>query len=512
MTGSAIPQYRSVANDRANHPLGGGASTSEHVVVEGVEVSTGHLIGGERVGSADTFADVSPIDETTIARVARGGAADVDAAVAAARAGSETWGAMPPGGRAEVLHAIGDGVEKRVDELAVVETRDNGSLLRSMRTSVMPRVALNFHAFADQLLQLGEPDLETRGHTNHVEWDPSGVTVVITPWNAPLMLATWRVAPALAAGNAVILKPPEWAPLTASMLGDIVRDAGLPDGAFNVVQGIGEEAGAALVAHPDVDRIAFTGSVATGRLVAAAAAPNLTPISLELGGKSPFVAFADADLDAVVKQAVNQFDNAGQVCLAGTRLIVERAVFDEFLGRLVAAAGTLRQGDPRDDATDLGPLITREHFDRVDGFVRRARAAGAEALLGGGPNEELGGLYYSPTVFVDAPAGSEILTKEVFGPVLTAQPFDDEDEAVALANGTDYGLAAILYTGDPKRAERVSRRLVAGTVWVNSFFVRDLRAPFGGSRNSGIGREGGVRSFDFYANVKNICVAPWERS
>jgi len=455
---------------------------------------------------------VSPIDETTIARVARGGPADVEAAVAAARTGSDIWGAMPTAERAGILHAVGEGVEKRADELALVETRDNGSLLRSMRTSVMPRVALNFHSFADQLLQLAEPDLETRGHTNHVEWDPSGVTVVITPWNAPLMLATWRVAPALAAGNAVILKPPEWAPLTASMLGDIVHDAGLPDGAFNVVQGIGEEAGAELVAHPGVDRIAFTGSVATGRLVAAAAAQNLTPTSLELGGKSPFVAFADADLDAVVKQAVNQFDNAGQVCLAGTRLIVERAVFDEFLGRFVAATETLRQGDPRDEATDLGPLITRQHFERVDGFVKRAKAAGAHVLMGGGPNEELGGLYYSPTLFVDAPAGAEILTQEVFGPVLTAQPFDDEDEAIALANGTDYGLAAILYTGDPDRADRVSRRLVAGTVWVNSFFVRDLRVPFGGSRNSGVGREGGVRSFDFYADVKNICVAPWERS
>jgi 5-carboxymethyl-2-hydroxymuconic-semialdehyde dehydrogenase len=492
--------------------LGGGASTNEHVVVEGVEVSTRHLIGGERVGTADTFADVSPIDETTIARVARGDRTTVEAAVTAAREGAGVWSQTSPDERAEILHAIGEGVEKRVEDLAAVETRDNGSLLRSMRSSVMPRVAHNFHAFADQLTDLGEPDIETRGHVNHVEWDPSGVTAVITPWNAPLMLMTWRVAPALAAGNAVIVKPPEWAPLTASILADIAHDAGLPDGTFNVVHGIGEEAGAALVAHPGVDRIAFTGSVATGRLVATSAATNLTPISLELGGKSPFVAFADADLDAVVKQAVNQFDNAGEVCLAGTRLIVERRIFDEFLGRVVAATGELREGDPRDEDIDLGPLITREHFERVDGFVRRAKVAGAEPLIGGGPNEELGGLYYSPTIFVEAPSGSEILTQEVFGPVLTAQPFDDEDEAVALANGTDYGLAAIVYTGDPERADRVSRRLVAGTVWVNSFFVRDLRVPFGGSRNSGVGREGGVRSFDFYADVKNVCTAPWEGS
>jgi aminomuconate-semialdehyde/2-hydroxymuconate-6-semialdehyde dehydrogenase len=317
------------------------------------------------------------------------------------------------------------------------------------------------------------------------------------------------VAPALAAGNAVVLKPPEWAPLTASLLADIAHQAGLPDGAFNVLQGIGEEAGHALVAHPQVDRVAFTGSVATGRLVAQAAAANLTPASLELGGKSPLLAFADADLDAVVRQAANQYDNAGQVCLAGTRLLVEDDVYEEFLERLTAAAAALRLGDPRDPRTDVGPLITREHLERVDGFVRRAEADGARVLFGGGPDERRGGLWYRPTLLVDAPEGAEILTREVFGPVLTAQPFADEEEAVALANATDYGLAATVYTGDPERAERVAARLVAGTVWVNCFYVRDLRAPFGGARDSGIGREGGTWSFDFYADVKTVCTAPW---
>jgi 5-carboxymethyl-2-hydroxymuconic-semialdehyde dehydrogenase len=396
-----------------------------------------------------------------------------------------------------------------VPELAAVETRDNGSLLRSMRNSVMPRVARNFRFFADHLLELGEREMAYEAFAERVSWDPSGVEAVITPWNAPLMLASWRFAPALAAGNTVVLKPPEWAPLTASLFADIARDAGLPDGAFNVVQGIGEEAGAALVAHPTVDRVSFTGSVATGRLVAAAAGGNLTPVALELGGKSPFVAFADADFDAVITQAVNQFDNAGQVCLAGTRLIVEASIYDEFLERFIEAAGGVVQGDPRDDATAIGPLITREHFDRVDGFVRRGSADGTRALIGGGPNEDLGGLYYRPTVFVDAPAGAEILQQEVFGPVLTVEPFADEDDAVLRANATDYGLAAIVYTGDPERASRVSERLVAGTVWVNCFFVRDLAAPFGGARNSGIGREGGTWSFDFHADVKNVCTAPW---
>jgi aminomuconate-semialdehyde/2-hydroxymuconate-6-semialdehyde dehydrogenase len=462
------------------------------------------------VASSASFQDLSPIDEQPIAGVARGGREEVDAAVAAAKKGFEVWGTMPPLARAEILHEIADGIEARVPRLAAVETRDNGSLLRSMERSVMPRVSRNFRFFADQLIALGEKEtLYDETFAERVTWDPSGVVVVITPWNAPLMLATWRLAPALATGDAVILKPPEWAPLTASMLADIAAEAGLPAGALNVVQGIGEEAGAALTAHPDIDRVAFTGSVATGKLVASAAAANLTPVSLELGGKSPFVAFADADLDAVVKQAVNQFDNAGQVCLAGTRLIVEETIYDDFVERLTEAAAALKQGDPREEVTDLGPQITRQHFDRVDGFVQRAQADGAKLAFGGGPNEGLGGLYYRPTLFVDAPPGSEILTQEVFGPVLTAQPFADEEEAIALANSTSYGLAGILYTGDPDRAERVSRRMVAGTVWVNCFFVRDLAAPFGGSRNSGIGREGGVWSFDFYADVKNVCSAPW---
>jgi aminomuconate-semialdehyde/2-hydroxymuconate-6-semialdehyde dehydrogenase len=478
-------------------------------VIEGVDVSADHWIAGERVASTERFDDVSPMDETVIARIGRGDRDHVDGAVAAAHDAFGTWSRTPAVDRAATLHRIADGIERRIEQLAAVETRDNGSLLRSMRGSVMPRVARNFRFFADQLLDLGTEAFEMNGFVSRTEWDPSGVTVVITPWNAPLMLATWRVAPALAAGNTVVAKPPEWAPLTASLLADIASDAGLPPGALNVVQGIGEEAGAMLTSHPEVDRIAFTGSVSTGTLVARAAAEHLTPTSLELGGKSPFVAFADADLDDVVRQAVNQFDNAGQVCLAGTRMLVESRMYDEFVSRLGDAAAAIRQGDPRDDATEVGPQITREHLARVDGFVQRAIRDGAKAVAGGGPNEDLGGLYYRPTVFVDAPEGSEILTQEVFGPVLTVQPFDDEDEAVALANRSEYGLAAVLYTGEPARASRVSERLVAGTVWVNCFFVRDLRAPFGGARKSGVGREGGVYSFDFYADVKNVCTAPW---
>jgi 5-carboxymethyl-2-hydroxymuconic-semialdehyde dehydrogenase len=475
--------------------------------VAGVAVDTRHWIGGRRVASAGTFTDLSPIDGQPLAEVGRGGEAEVVAAVQAAREAFDGWAQTAPPDRAAALHAIADGIERRIEDLSQVETRDNGALLRSHRRSVMPRVAQNFRFFADWLTKLDGGGLEISGHREQVSWAPAGVTAVITPWNAPLMLATWRIAPALAAGNTVVAKPPEWAPLTASLLADIARDAGLPDGVFNVVQGLGHEAGAALAAHPDVARVAFTGSAATGRLVAAAAGAQLTPVSLELGGKSPLLVFADADLDLAVGHAVGQYDNAGQVCLAGTRLLVEEPVAEEFTARFTERAAALRQGDPRDEATDIGPNITREHLARVDGFVRRAVTAGARVLLGGAVNPALGGLYYQPTLLAGAEPGSEILTEEVFGPVLTVQTFAGEDEAVALANDTRYGLAATMFTGSESRAERVSARLRAGTVWVNCFFVRDLRAPFGGAGVSGIGREGGSWSFDFYADVKNTVYA-----
>jgi 5-carboxymethyl-2-hydroxymuconic-semialdehyde dehydrogenase len=480
-------------------------------VIAGVGVDTRHWIGGRRVDSADaaTFEDHSPIDGRLLARIARGGRSEAHAAVAAAKTAFPAWAATPPAERARLLHAIADGVEKRIEELAVVETSDNGALIRSHRAGVMPRVAHNFRFFADYLVeQLGHPDFDTRGHTNHVSWDPAGVCALISPWNAPLMLATWKVAPALAAGNTVVLKPSEWSPLTASLLADIAAEAGLPPGVFNVLQGIGEEAGAELVAHPDVRRISFTGSVPTARLVAGAAAANLTPVSFELGGKSPFIVFADADLDLAVANAVEQYDNAGQVCLSGTRIYVEEAVKDEFVARFRQRALALRQGDPMDETTDIGPSIHPEHLARVDGFVQRAKESGARVLIGGGPNEELGGLYYRPTLFTDVDPHSEIATEEVFGPVLVLHTFTDEDEVIAAANDSRFGLAAMVFTGDRERARRVSEQLVAGTVWTNCFFVRDLRAPFGGARQSGVGREGGTWSFDFYCEVKNTVTAP----
>jgi 5-carboxymethyl-2-hydroxymuconic-semialdehyde dehydrogenase len=479
------------------------------VDVAGVPVDTRHFIGGERVASAETYLNTSPIDGSFLGDIARGTAVEVDQAVTAAQAAFPEWAALGPQERGEILHRIADLVEARISDFANVETMDNGALLRSHLRGVMPRVAHNLRFFADYAINdLGHPDFDTRGHTNHVSWDPSGVAALITPWNAPLMLATWKIGPALAAGDTVVLKPAEWTPLTASLFADLTIEAGMPAGVFNVVQGYGAEAGAALVAHPGIARISFTGSVPTAKVIARSAADNLTPCSFELGGKSPFVVLADADLELAASLAIEQYDNAGQVCLSGTRLLVHEDIADAFAAAFADKAAALRQGDPREPDTDIGPQVHQKHFDRVKGFVDRARAEGATIVMGGEPNSDLGGLYFRPTLVDDPTPGSEIVTQEVFGPVLTMQTFATDDEAVALANGTEFGLAAVLVSGNRAHAETITKQLVAGTIWVNCFFVRDLRAPFGGSRKSGVGREGGTWSFDFYADVKNTVVSP----
>jgi len=474
--------------------------------VEGVAVLTGHYIGGERVDSGEALEVRSPIDWDgwKLADVARGGAAEVDAAVAAARRAFPAWAALGPDGRHTVLTRLADAIDAAVPRLADVETVDNGSLHEAMSLRVLPRAANNIRFFADYAVErLAEPDRTLPGgERNRVRHDPAGVVAVSTPWNAPFMLATWRVGPALAAGNSVVLKPPEWAPLTCSMLGDLADEAGVPPGVLNIVHGTGAEAGAPLTGHPDVDRVAFTGSPVTARTVYGDAAAHLTPVSFELGGKSPFLVFEDADLDAAAATAAYQYDNSGQVCLAGTRLLVQSSVLDQFLERFTARVGEIVVGDPRRPETTYGPLIHPVALERVTGHVQRAREAGARLVFGGEP---LGGLYYPPTLFTDVPAEAEILHREVFGPVLTLQEFADEDEAIRLANATDYGLAATVYTGSEERAERVAGAIVAGTVWVNCFYVRDLETPFGGARESGIGREGGRHSFDFYCDVKTIC-------
>lgn len=477
-----------------------------NIQVAGVCISTEHFIGNRRAGSPRTFEVRSPIDGSALGHFAAGGKAEVEEAVDAAARAFPAWAGLGPRGRGVYLRKLADLIEQNVEKLAAVETANNGSLLESGRLRVMKRAAHNIRFFAEMAEKLQGPEWDTEAANAHnrVLYDPAGVTALITPWNAPLMLATWKIGPALAAGNTVVLKPAEWAPLTASMLADLALETGLPAGVLNVVQGIGEEAGAALVAHARVKRISFTGSTETARLIGAAAVKNLTPVSFELGGKSALIVFSEAEMDLAVQNALGQYDNAGQVCLAGTRLLVEKKVYAEFIERMTEGVKRIRLGDPRDPQTQVGPLITRQHLDRVEGFVKRAIKQGAKLAYGGRVSPALGGLYYEPTLFSDVPDGAEILKKEVFGPVLTIQAFQDEAEAVRLANETEYGLAATLFTRDEKKANRVAESLVAGTVWINCFFVRDLAAPFGGSRHSGIGREGGHWSFDFYCDVKNI--------
>jgi aminomuconate-semialdehyde/2-hydroxymuconate-6-semialdehyde dehydrogenase len=474
--------------------------------VEGVEVPTDHYIGGRRVGGGARFAVHSPIDWDgwVLAHVAAGGAEEVDLAVRAARRAFPAWAALGPQGRHGVLARLADEIDAAVPALAAVECVDNGSLHEAMRERVLPRAANNIRFFADWALERLEeaPRTLPGGERNTVRHDPCGVVAVSTPWNAPFMLATWRVGPALAAGNTVVLKPPEWAPLTCSLLGDLAERAGLPPGVLNIVHGSGAQAGAPLTGHHGVDRVAFTGSPLTARTVYRDAAVHLTPVSFELGGKSPFIVFADCDLDAAAATAAYQYDNSGQVCLAGTRLLVEDAVLEPFLERFREHVQRIVVGDPRQPATTYGPLIHPVALDRVTARVERAREEGARLLFGGQPLE---GLYYPPTLFDSVPAGAEILRTEVFGPVLTLAPFVGEAQAIAMANDGPYGLAATVFTGSEERSARLGAALVAGTVWVNCFYVRDLETPFGGARESGIGREGGEHSFDFYCDVKTVC-------
>jgi 5-carboxymethyl-2-hydroxymuconic-semialdehyde dehydrogenase len=475
-----------------------------------VEADRRHWIGGERVASADgrepeAVGVFSPIDGSPIGTVAAGGPAEVDAAVAAARDAAPGWAALGPEGRGAILDRFADAIRDDRERLARIETLDNGSLLGGNLKAVVPRSAANIAFFADYARTLRPEPIRGTVVDNHVRYEPAGVAALVTPWNAPLMLSTWKLGPALAAGNSVVLKPPEWAPLTCSLLADLAHAAGLPAGVLNLVQGTGASAGQALVAHAGVDRISFTGSTVTGRAVGAAAAATVTPVSLELGGKGPFLVFADADLDAAAATVGQQFTNAGQVCLAGTRVLVERSVAEPFRERVMEAVAASTVGDPRERGVRVGPLIHPRQLGRVDGYVQRALDDGARPMVGGGPHPK-GGLYYRPTILDGLAPDAEIVRDEVFGPVLTWQAFGDEAEAVELANATPYGLSAVAFTRDRDRAERVAAGVVAGTVWVNCYFVRDLEAPFGGARASGIGREGGIWSFDFFCDVKNVAL------
>ena len=479
---------------------------SARTAVGGVEVSVDHLIGGERVASDRTFECRSPLDwDHKLAEVARGDASTAERAVGAAVDGFREWSALPVGERAAAMRRVADLIEARNDDIALVETLDMGFLHRSMRERLVARGALNFRFYADMAEAHDEPRWPARGTAHTVQRMPAGPAVVITPWNAPFMLATWKVAPALAAGNSVVLKPAEWSPLSASLLGDLTVEAGLPPGAFNLVQGFGAEVGAALTADPRVRRISFTGSPETARLIGAAAAASIVPFTAELGGKGPLIVFADCDLEAASGQAAAQYEDSGQVCLAGTRLLVEAAVRDEFLEALRVRTEAHVLGDSSDDSTTIAPMVHPDHLARVEAFVQRARAAGDTVVWGG--RRRAGSLHYEPTLIEPASNDSEIVQREIFGPVLTLQAFSTEAEAVDLANSTRYGLSAIVYTGSADRAQRVGRAVRAGIVWTNTFLVRDLAAPFGGCGLSGIGREGGDHALDFHSDLKTLILA-----
>ncbi|WEK02341.1 MAG: aldehyde dehydrogenase family protein [Candidatus Sphingomonas phytovorans] len=476
----------------------------QDIIIGSGVVSPLHYIDGRRVSSTEQFDLFSPIDQRRLGRVAQGLAEHVDAAVTAAAHAFPNWAALGAEGRLPYLRRFAEEIGKRADLLCEAEANDAGVLLSRMRHGIVPRAMLNITFFAEAALTLQDRTIETAQALHHVRHDPAGVCAIITPWNAPLMLSTWKAGPALAAGNTIVIKPPEWAPLTCSILADAADAAGLPAGVFNVVQGDGAVTGDLLVRDPRVARISFTGSVATARKIAQVAGANLVPCSLELGGKSPFIVLEDADLDAAAATGALMYRNATQVCLAGTRFLVHERVRDRFVAAMRAIVEQLVVGDPREELTEVGPIIHPRQVDRIIGYVERARRAGATVLWGGEP-DPAGALYYKPTMLTDVAQDSEIVQQEVFGPVLVLQTFADDAEAVRLANDTVYGLGGVCY-GEEAHAKAVAEQVQTGFIWINSFGIRDLAAPFGGCRNSGIGREGGDWSFEFFSNIKDVVV------
>lgn len=477
---------------------------SSRFEISDIAVSGDHYIGGRRVRSERTFETRSPLDwDWKLADVARGDAITADQAIIAAREAFPGWSALSAAERAAHLHRLADLIDTMISEIATVECADMAMLLESLEARVIHRGAENLRNYADLAAAHEERIWSSKGTDNRVIRVPAGPAVIITPWNAPWLLSTWKLAPALAAGNTVILKPAEWSPLSASLLADLAEEAGLPPGVLNIVQGIGEEVGSALVSDPRVRRISFTGSPETGRHIGVAAARNIVPFTAELGGKGPLVVFADSDLEAAARRAAGQYDDAGQVCLAGTRLIVEGSAAADFLELFNKFTDEHVLGDSRDPRVTVSPLIHPQHLARVEGFVDRAREHGDRVLRGGERWRE-DGLWYEPTLIQPASNDSEVVQREVFGPVLTFQTFEGEAEAVELANSTRYGLSGIIYTGSESRANRIGEAVRAGTVWVNAFLVRDLTAPFGGVGYSGIGREGGDYALEFHADLKTL--------
>lgn len=474
-----------------------------------------HLIGDSWVASAsgERFDTTDPHDGAVLASVAAGGLAEAQAAVGAARQAFDSgpWPRLAAEERRRLLHAFANLVERDAEQLALLDTRDMGKPIRESRELDLPRVARNLRFFADFATLSGSEAYPEPGRLSYVIYPPAGVVVAIAPWNFPTMQASWKIAPALAFGNTVVLKPAEQSPLTAARLGALALEAGLPVGVLNIVQGFGPDAvGEALTRDPRVDRITFTGESATGRAIAQAAATNLIPVSCELGGRSANIVFDDADLDEAVAGAIRGiYTNNGEVCLAGSRLLVQRSIHDRFVERFVAAAQKLRVGDPKLAETDVGPLVDAHHRLKVDGYVQLGIKEGGELACGGqAPRADdlAAGSYYEPTVLVGMHNEMRAVREEIFGPVQVVIPFEDEHEALRIANDSPYGLAGMLWTTNLDRAHRMVEEWRTGMVWVNCFFERDLRLPFGGEKASGIGREGGNHSREFFTDPRAVVI------
>ena len=479
-----------------------------------------NFIGGEYTAglSGKTFEKRSPLDNSVIARVAEAGKVEVDAAVRAARAalGGE-WGGLTLDQRVDLLYGVANEITRRFDDFVAAEMADTGQPHHVMTHAFIPRGAANFKVFADvvknvpnESFQMATPD--GRGALNYAIRVPKGVIGVISPWNAPFLLMTWKVGPALACGNTVVVKPSEESPHTATLLGEVMNAVGIPKGVYNVVHGFGpDSAGEFLTHHTGVDAITFTGETRTGAAIMKAASDGMRDVSFELGGKNAGIVFADADFDAAVDGIFRSaFLNTGQVCLGTERVYVERPIFERFVQALKARAEAVKFGRPDDPAANYGPLISQEHRQKVLSYYRKAVEEGATVVTGGGvpemPADLAAGAWVEPTIWTGLPETAAVVREEIFGPCCHIRPFDDENEVVRLANANDYGLATTIWTTDLARAHRVAARIEVGIAWINSWFLRDLRTAFGGSKQSGIGREGGVHLLEFYTETRNICV------